>query len=185
MIVDEYQDVNPVQEAIVWSLHEIGARICVVGDDDQTIYQWRGSDVENILTFDKRYRNVEQIPLEENFRSSDGIVETARTFIEQNAVRLKKAMKPTGAQATEAGDIVALSFADPDEEAQYIATITHKLRGVAFKEDDKERGLSWSDVAVLLRSVKANAEPIMVALQAAGIPFVVTGHDEFIWNSRS
>ena len=85
MIVDEYQDVNPVQEAIVWSLHELGARICVVGDDDQTIYQWRGSDVENILTFDKRYPSVEQIPLEENFRSSEGIVETARAFIEQNA----------------------------------------------------------------------------------------------------
>ena len=51
VIVDEYQDVNPVQEAIVWSLHELGARICVVGDDDQTIYQWRGSDVESILTF--------------------------------------------------------------------------------------------------------------------------------------
>lgn len=175
VIVDEYQDVNPVQEAIVWSLHEIGASICVVGDDDQTIYQWRGSDVENILTFDKRYPDVEQIPLEENFRSSDGIVETARAFIEQNAVRLKKAMKPTGAQATEAGDIVALSFADPDQEANYIATIAQTLRGVALNEDDNERGLSWSDVAVLLRSVKANAEPIMVSLQAAGIPFVVTG----------
>jgi DNA helicase II / ATP-dependent DNA helicase PcrA len=61
VIVDEYQDVNPVQEAIVWSLREIGARICVVGDDDQTIYQWRGSDVGNILTFVKRYREVEQI----------------------------------------------------------------------------------------------------------------------------
>lgn len=78
VIVDEYQDVNPVQEAIVWSLHELGARLCVVGDDDQTIYQWRGSDVENILRFDKRYPTVEQIPLEENFRSSEGVVETAR-----------------------------------------------------------------------------------------------------------
>src|SRR5207244_1161315 len=84
VIVDEYQDVNPVQEAIVWSLHEMGARICVVGDDDQTVYQWRGSDVDNILTFDRRYRDVDQIPLEENFRSSDGIVETARAFVEQN-----------------------------------------------------------------------------------------------------
>jgi DNA helicase-2/ATP-dependent DNA helicase PcrA len=175
VIVDEYQDVNPIQEAIVWSLYEIGARICVVGDDDQTIYQWRGSDVENILTFNKRYSDVEQIPLEENFRSSDGIVETARTFIEQNAIRLKKAMKPTGAQATEAGDIVALSFANPDEEAKYITSITHSLRGVAFTEDDKIRGLSWSDFAVLLRSVRANAEPLTGAFQAAGIPFVVTG----------
>ena len=55
VIVDEYQDVNPIQEAIVWSLHELGAKICVVGDDDQTIYQWRGSDVQNILTFGSRY----------------------------------------------------------------------------------------------------------------------------------
>jgi ATP-dependent DNA helicase UvrD/PcrA len=175
VIVDEYQDVNPVQEAIVWSLHEIGARICVVGDDDQTIYQWRGSDVANILTFDKRYPGVEQIPLEENFRSSDGIVETARVFIEQNTARLKKAMKPTGAQASEPGDIVALSFAGPDEEAKYIAATIQTLRGVAFKEGEIERGLSWSDMAVLLRSVKANAEPITATLQAAGIPFVVTG----------
>lgn len=175
VIVDEYQDVNPVQEAIAWSLYELGARICVVGDDDQTIYQWRGSDVENILTFDKRYPGVDQIPLEENFRSSDGIVETARAFIEQNASRLAKAMKPTGAQAHEPGDIVALSFATPDEEAQYITATAQSLRGVAFRQDDVERGLSWSDMAVLLRSVKSNAEPITAALQAAGIPFVVTG----------
>ena len=49
VIVDEYQDVNPIQEAVVWSLHELGAKVCVVGDDDQTIYQWRGSEVHNIL----------------------------------------------------------------------------------------------------------------------------------------
>ncbi len=175
VIVDEYQDVNPVQEAIVWSLHELGARICVVGDDDQTIYQWRGSDVANILTFDKRYPGVEQIPLEENFRSSEGVVETARTFIEQNRARLTKMMKPTGAQDYESGDIVALSFADPDAEARHIVEMIQNLRGIAFKEGDVERGLSWSDMAVLLRSVKANAEPITRALQAAGVPFVVTG----------
>jgi ATP-dependent DNA helicase UvrD/PcrA len=175
VIVDEYQDVNPVQEAIVWTLHELGARICVVGDDDQNLYQWRGSDVENILTFDKRYPGVEQIPLEENFRSSEGVVETARAFIEQNRVRLTKAMKPTGAQPYESVDIVALSFTDPDAEALYIVEAIQALRGVAFKDDEVERGLSWSDVAVLLRSVKANAEPITRALQAAGIPFVVTG----------
>lgn len=173
VIVDEYQDVNPVQEAIVWSLHELGARICVVGD--QTIYQWRGSDVENILTFAKRYPGVDQIPIEENFRSSDGIVETARPFIEQNTSRLEKAMKPTGAQPYESGDIVALAFASPEEEAQHIVKAAHALRGIAFKEDGIERGLAWSDMSVLLRSVKANAEPITNALRAAGIPFVITG----------
>lgn len=175
VIVDEYQDVNPVQEAIVWSLHELGARICVVGDDDQTIYQWRGSDVENILSFAKRYPNVDPIPIEENFRSSDGIVETARPFIEQNTARLPKAMKQTGAQPYEPGDIGTLAFASPDEEAQHIVSMAQALRGVAFTEDGKERGLAWSDMAVLLRSVKANGEPITQALRAAGIPFVVTG----------
>ena len=175
VIVDEYQDVNPIQEAIVWSLNELGARICVVGDDDQTIYQWRGSDVDNILKFGQRYPAVEQIPIEENFRSSDGIVETARPFIEQNGARLPKAMKRTGVQPYETGDIVALSFATASEEAQHIATTAQALRGVAFAEDEKERGLSWSDMAVLLRSVRANAEPITAALQAAGVPFVVTG----------
>ncbi|KAB2922172.1 MAG: ATP-dependent helicase [Bacteroidetes bacterium] len=175
VIVDEYQDVNPIQEAIVWWLHELGSRICVVGDDDQTIYQWRGSDVQNILTFATRYPEVDQIPIEDNFRSSDGIVETARPFIEQNASRLAKAMKQTGAQIHEAGDIVALSFATPAAEAQHIVTTVQSLRGVAFAEDGKERGLSWSDMAVLLRSVKANAEPITDALRTAGVPFVVTG----------
>ncbi len=175
VIVDEYQDVNPIQEAIVWSLHELGARICVVGDDDQTIYQWRGSEVENILNFDKRYPDVDQIPLEENFRSSDGIVETARAFVEQNAARLAKAMKPTGAQTYEAGDIVALSFATPDDEARYIVETMRSLRGVAFQEERSERGLSWSDMTVLLRSAKRNAEPITQALGSAGIPFVVSG----------
>jgi len=175
VIVDEYQDVNPIQEAIIWSLHDLGARICVVGDDDQTIYQWRGSDVNNILSFDKRYPEVEQIPLEENFRSSEGIVETARNLISVNQTRLAKAMKPTGAQSYETGDIVALSFDDPNAEARHIVESIQALRGVAFTEDETERGLSWSDMAILLRSVRSNAEPITDALQKAGIPFVVTG----------
>ena len=64
VIVDEYQDLNPVQEAVVHELHELGARVCVVGDDDQTIYQWRGSDVRNILDFAERYPKVKQFRLE-------------------------------------------------------------------------------------------------------------------------
>lgn len=180
VIVDEYQDVNPIQEAIVWSLHRLGAKICVVGDDDQTIYQWRGSEVQNILTFQSRYPKVTQRRLEENFRSSQGVVETARPFIEQNKDRLPKKMRPTDAQAHEQGDIVALSFANPDEEAAHIAQTINSLRGVAIKEpteDDPKRmrGISWSDMAILLRSVRANGQPITRALDAAGIRYVVVG----------
>jgi DNA helicase-2/ATP-dependent DNA helicase PcrA len=175
VIVDEYQDVNPVQEAIVWSLRSLGARICVVGDDDQTIYQWRGSDVRNILTFQDRYDAVEQVPLEENFRSSDGIVETARAFIQQNPTRLPKEMKPTGAQPYEVGDIVALAFADPSAEARHIVESIKVLRGVAFRDGDRERGLAYSDMAILLRSVKSNGDVITAALRDSGIPVVVSG----------
>ena len=180
VIVDEYQDLNPIQEAVVWLLHELGAKVCVVGDDDQTIYQWRGSSVQGILTFAKRYPAVTTVKLEENFRSSTGIVETARPFIEQNTERLQKKMQPTNAQDFEEGDIVALSFADPDQEAAYIAQSLKAMRGVAIKEPTKDdpdhrRGISWSDMAVLLRSVRANGEPITRALDAAGIPYVVAG----------
>ncbi len=180
VIVDEYQDLNPIQEAIVWLLHELGAKVCVVGDDDQTIYQWRGSSVQGILTFEKRYPAVTTVKLEENFRSSTGVVETARPFIEQNAERLQKKMQPTNAQDFEEGDIVALSFANPDQEAVYIAQNLQALRGVSIKEPIKDnpndaRGVSWSDMAILLRSVRANGEPITRALDAAGIPYVVAG----------
>ena len=75
---------------------------------------------------------------------------------EQNADRLSKVMKPAGAQDYEPGDIVALSFNSPDEEARYIADTIKVLRGVAVRQDDAERGISWSDMAVLLRSVKRN-----------------------------
>jgi DNA helicase-2/ATP-dependent DNA helicase PcrA len=175
VIVDEYQDVNPIQEAIVQCLHNLGARVCVVGDDDQTVYQWRGSDVENILTFRARYPKVRQILLEDNFRSSSGIVETARTFIEQNKDRLPKKMKPTAAQTYQPGDIVAAAFDSPESEAAHIARTMKELRGVAIKQDDKARGISWSDMAVLLRSVAKNGEPITRALDESKIPYVIVG----------
>ena len=175
VIVDEYQDVNPVQEEIVALLHDLGAKICVVGDDDQTIYQWRGSDVRNILSFDSRYPAVDRINLDTNFRSSEGVVETARKFIEQNGDRIEKAIMGGGAQNYEAGDIVAQSFDSPQAEATYIARTMRELHGVAFRDGDEERGLAWSDMAILLRSVKNSGGAIVEALAAEGIPYIVTG----------
>lgn len=176
VIIDEYQDVNPIQEALVRLLAEMDAAICVVGDDDQTIYQWRGSDVSNILTFSERYAPADEVRLQENFRSSRGIIETAREFISQNTVRLDKAMVPTDAQPFEPGDLVALALDAPDEEGEFIAQTISSLVGVAFTDPDgSERGLSYSDFAILLRSVRANGEPITRALEDAGIPFIVGG----------
>jgi len=178
VIVDEYQDVNPIQECIVNLLSQVGANVCVVGDDDQTIYQWRGGDITNIITFEKRYAAVKPIRLQENFRSSEGVVDTARTFIAQNTTRMPKAMIPTKGQTFEAHDICALSFGSPDTEASFIAKTIKDLHGVAFVEGGKERGLAYSDFAVLLRSVKANGEPITRALREAGIPSIVVGMND-------
>ena len=173
VIVDEFQDVNPIQESIVSELYQLGAGICVVGDDDQTIYQWRGSDVENIVNFTDRYPDAEQIDLAENYRSSTGIVDAAKKFIEKNENRLPKKMVSASNQVYEEGDIVALSFNTPDEEAKYIADTINSLRGIAL--EDEKRGLSWSDMVILFRSVKNNAAPVIDALQQADIPFIVTG----------
>jgi DNA helicase-2/ATP-dependent DNA helicase PcrA len=178
VIVDEYQDVNPVQEEVVRLLAGLGAHICVVGDDDQTIYQWRGSDVRNILTFKDRYAKVRQIALNENFRSSEGIVETARAFIEQNPDRLPKKMAPAGAQLYEPGDIVGLWLDDEVAEAEFIARTLKAVQGVAFMDGDAKRGLAWSDCAILLRSVQASAAPILHALTQQKIPYIVGGMND-------
>lgn len=185
VIVDEYQDVNPVQEAVVEELHKLGAGVCVVGDDDQTIYQWRGSDVQNILNFEQRYQPVTQVRLEENFRSSEGIVAVAREFIRQVVRRLPKEMKASQAQAYEVGDIVALGFKSPDEEANYIAATCQSLRGLSIREEGGERGVSWSDMAILLRSVRRDGGPIMEALDAADVPYVITGMDNLFQTAEA
>ena len=177
VIVDEYQDVNPVQEAVVGELHKLGAGVCVVGDDDQVLYQWRGSDIQNILDFEQRYEEVSQVRLEENFRSSEGVVAVARDFIQQVLRRLPKAMKATQAQSSEPGDIVALGFATPEDEARYIAETCKALRGTVVEDDGIKRGISWSDMAILLRSVRRDGGPIMAALDAADVPYVITGMD--------
>ena len=175
VVVDEYQDVNPIQERLIRILHDLGSGVCVVGDDDQTIYQWRGSQIDSILTFSERYPEVEQIRLEENFRSSEGVIDAAKGFIQKVEPRLDKAMKFADAQVYEEGDVVALHFESPEEEASYVAEAIRSLRGLAFDEGGGERGLSWSDMAILLRSVRNHGTAITDALRVAGVPFVVKG----------
>lgn len=175
LIVDEYQDVNPLQECLIKQLHSLGAQLCVVGDDDQTIYQWNGSDINNILTFSGRYQEVRQIPLAENFRSSSGVVDTARSVVERNSERLSKSMASTGQQSFQQGDLLCLRFPDPDAEARWIVQKIADLRGTTFTEKGVTRGLTWSDCAILIRSVKNRAQPIIDALRERGIPYVVKG----------
>lgn len=173
VIVDEYQDVNPIQERLVRGLHGLGASIRVVGDDDQTIYQWRGSDARNILNFERWY-DAHSIRLEDNFRSSPGITDLARIVIEKNPDRLAKTMRSADQQEYEPGDIVALQFASPEEEASYIAQTCRTLYGTMIRDGDGERAISWSDMAVLIR-ITSMAEPIREALEREGIPMISVG----------
>jgi DNA helicase-2/ATP-dependent DNA helicase PcrA len=179
VVVDEYQDVNPLQERLVRGLAQYDANLCVVGDDDQTIYQWRGSDVSNIVTFANRYAGVRQVVLDDNFRSSEGVVETGRSVAEliPNGARLPKAMVASGHQTFERGDLLALDFPDPEAEASWICDRIQAMRGLAFQDGASTplRGLSWSDFAVLMRSVANDAGPLVAELRRRGIPFVVKG----------
>lgn len=175
LVVDEYQDVNPLQEELIKLFHDLGAQICVVGDDDQTIYQWNGSDINNILEFKDRYPGVTSVEMGDNFRSSRGVVETSRRVVERNSSRLDKQMVSREKQNFEHGDLLALEFGSLQEEAHWIVEKIRTLRGLPFVENEVVRGLTWSDCAILLRSVKNSAEPIVEALRTAGIRYVIKG----------
>jgi len=183
LIVDEYQDVNPIQEKIIESLFGMGLNICVVGDDDQTIYEWRGSEISNIINFTKKYSRpqnpVRPIKLEDNFRSSKAVVETAECLIRNNTQRLEKTMNAAGHQKYDRGDILYEQFANTGDEIEFIVRTIQNLRGKAFKdkEGSPERGLDYSDFAILIRRW-ANAHDIARALRDADIPFVVGGVNE-------
>jgi len=179
VVVDEYQDVNPLQERLVRSLVQYGANLCVVGDDDQTIYQWRGSEVSNIVTFTGRYDGVHQVTLAENFRSSEGVIEVGRSVAELIPAdqRLHKAMVRGGHQSWTRGDLLACDFDDEAAEAAWICDRIQAMRGLAFQDepDSEPRGLSWSDFAVLFRSVAHDAGPLVEEMRRRDIPYVVKG----------
>ncbi len=179
LIVDEYQDINPLQERLIRALHELGASVCVVGDDDQTLYQFRGTDLSNILDFRQRYPQVRSVTISENFRSSEGVVEVARQLITRNIRRLPKKMEAGGTQPFTRGDILCQTFDDPEQEAKFIATQISNMIGLPWKDTptSKPRGLSYSDFAVLFRSVKNNGGPVLEALKRAHIPAVIVGYN--------
>lgn len=179
LIVDEYQDVNPIQEELIQQLAKAGANVCVVGDDDQTIYQWRGGDVTYIQNFQSRYKDVKYIKLEDNFRSTSGIVDTALKCITNNIQRLPKVMNAKGHQTWDEGDIIYNQYEDVESENEFIAETIKKLRGKEFldKLGATPRGIDYSDCAILLRTWK-KAKSIMDMLTAHDIPFVVGGVNE-------
>lgn len=179
LIVDEYQDVNPIQEELIVQLSKSECNICVVGDDDQTIYQWRGSDVTYIQKFQQRYKDVTYIKLEDNFRSSSGIIDVALKCVTNNVQRLPKIMNAKGHQNNVDLDIIYNQYEEVGAENQFIADTIKKLRGTEFLDNigAEPRGLDYSDFAILLRTWK-KAKTIIEILTDEDIPFVVGGVNE-------
>ncbi len=172
--VDEYQDVNPIQERLI-QLISSKKNVCVVGDDDQSIYQWRGADVQNIITFKKRYPKSVTHRLDTNFRSHDGIIKTADELIQRNNPgRLKKTIKDKGL-ASESGDLYKILFQRQEEEIEWIVSKIRSLVGTEYFEAESARRLKYSDFAFLFRSVGNEAGHYIDALQQAGIPLIYAG----------
>ena len=166
IIVDEYQDTNPAQERLAELLSSRGAHVCVVGDDDQSIYQWRGATVENILRFSERYPDVATCELPCNRRSQPDIVRRSRSFIEDRvSPRLPKSME--AARGDEGGRVIVWQADRPEDEAWVLAETIHRLH--------ENAGFKWSDMAILTRSVKTSSRPIMQALESRGVPLQCTG----------
>ena len=179
VVVDEYQDINPIQEQLIEGLCQYGANLCVVGDDDQTIYQWRGSEVRNILTFADRHRDVEVVTLADNFRSSPAVVELSKSIAEQipKEDRLAKSMNSTAHQVFDRGDLLALKFETAQEESVWICDRIESMLGIPFLDtpDSSPRGLSWSDFSVLYRSVAKDADELVAEMRRRNIPYVIKG----------
>ena len=147
LIVDEYQDVNPAQERLIELLAPPGVELCVVGDDDQAIYQWRGSDVGNIINFASRFPGVATFEITTNRRSRPQIIDTANTFATTIPHRLPKAMA-THRPAGSAPEVVTWHGEDEAAEAGWVANLILDLN---------DQGVPFRDIAVLVRGRVAYA----------------------------
>ncbi|MBQ9842056.1 MAG: UvrD-helicase domain-containing protein [Clostridia bacterium] len=166
LMVDEYQDTNHAQYRLVSMLAAGSGNLCVVGDDDQSIYKFRGATIENILSFEEQFRNCRVIRLEQNYRSTGRILDAANAIIARNVGRKGKTLWTSNAE----GDPLYLVTVDnAEEEGKYIAETI--LSGVSG-------GRRYSDFAVLYRA-NAQSNAIEQALVKSGIPYRIIGGHRF------
>jgi DNA helicase-2/ATP-dependent DNA helicase PcrA len=161
-MVDEYQDTNFMQYRFVKLLAEAHNNICVVGDDDQCIYQWRGADIKNILEFEKDFKGTKVIKLEQNYRSTSNILAAAHSVVERNQVRKPKKLWTE----KEAGEKLVYYRADSEkEEARYISQEIDRLHS---------KELKYKDFAILYRT-NAQSRNFEDSLSSRDIPYRVLG----------
>ena len=168
IMVDEYQDTNTAQFELVRLLAGGHRNLCVVGDDDQSIYRFRGANIRNILDFEKVYPDAFVVKLEQNYRSTQNILDAANAVIRNNAGRKEKALWTDRG----AGEKIRLrGFYTARDEAAFIA-------GDIEEKHRKERDLSYGDFAVLYRT-NAQARALEERFVLAGIPYNVVGGTNF------
>jgi len=167
VMVDEYQDTNQVQYQLLKRLVAVHQNICVVGDDDQSIYGWRGAQVDNILNFHKQFPGAEKIHLAQNYRSTETILDAANALISNNRGRHDKKMVANGEKGRPIDRLVA---GDEEHEAKLIVEWLEYIQSKTGAEHD--------DFVVLYRS-NTQSRPIEIALRMASIPYKVYGGQDF------
>ncbi len=165
--VDEFQDTNSLQMRLLQMLVGKPYHVCVVGDDDQSIYGWRGAEVANILEFERFFPNPKIIRLEENYRSTEAILHTANSLIKHNIGRREKALRST----RRGGENVRLvAMPGDDEEADFIAD---EILG-----EKTAHGREWEHFAILFRT-NGQSRKLELALRDRKIPYRMVGAQSF------
>ncbi len=167
VMVDEYQDTNSAQFKLVHALTREHRNLCVVGDDDQSIYGWRGAEISNLLDMEKYFPEVRVVKLEQNYRSTTTILSAANAVIKHNVRRRPKRLW------SEKGDgprIALWTFANEEEEARTVVEQIHYARHA--------RRIALQDQAVLFRT-NAQSRPLETALRKAGVRYRLVGGQSF------
>lgn len=159
IMVDEYQDTNSLQFLIVSMLAEKHKNICVVGDDDQSIYGFRGADIQNILDFERNYPNTLVIKLEENYRSSGNILNTANAVIKNNIRRSTKKLKTSR---------------EPGKKVQYIRYESSLIEASSVIRDIISQACDYKDIAILYRT-NAQSRLLEEACIKYSLPYRIVG----------
>lgn len=166
LLVDEYQDTNHAQYALTQLLAAAHQNIMVVGDDDQSIYSWRGADLRNILDFEKDYPNAHVVKLEENYRSTGNILAAANSVIANNMTRKPKKLFTS----QPAGENISVYMAtDERDEGRWIAGEIERLHG---------KGIPYNQIAVFYRT-NAQSRMLEDMLLRAGVPYRLVGGTRF------
>jgi DNA helicase-2/ATP-dependent DNA helicase PcrA len=177
VMVDEFQDTNLIQYHLIRRLVERHQNICVVGDDDQSIYRWRGAEIGNILNFEKDFPKTKIITLEQNYRSTQNILQAANHVVRRNRFRKEKALW------TENPEGELLTFRAAEDEAEEARFVVQKVLEQCHPSSSPPEGAmtsgrAYRDVAIFYR-INAQSRPVEEELVKQQVPYVIVGGVKF------